>query len=70
MLDGDGADDRRRSTRDGIDAMTASGAAHSGMVAKLAACRRALDGGVTEVAIVAGRGVADFDAAQPARDSS
>jgi acetylglutamate kinase len=43
-----------------MDAMTESGAAYSGMVAKLAACRRALDGGVGEIAIVSGRGVADF----------
>jgi acetylglutamate kinase len=40
--------------------MTASGAAHSGMIAKLAACRRALDAGVAEIAIVSGRGVRDF----------
>ena len=43
-----------------IDRMIASGTAHSGMVAKLAACRVALDGGVTHVAIVAGKGVTDF----------
>lgn len=46
-----------------IDAMTQSGAAHSGMVAKLTACRHALDAGVGAVSIVAGRGVTDFDAA-------
>ena len=40
-----------------------SGTAHSGMVAKLTACRHALDGGVGEVTIVAGRGVQDFDTA-------
>lgn len=57
-----------------IDAMTASGAAHSGMIAKLAACRHALDAGVHSVAIVAGRGAPDFGAAagtrieQPAAD--
>jgi acetylglutamate kinase len=45
---------------DDMDSMIASGAAHSGMVAKLAACRRALDGGVGEIAIVNGRGVLDF----------
>jgi acetylglutamate kinase len=38
-----------------IDALVASGTASAGMVAKLAACRRALDGGVAEVAIVDGR---------------
>ena len=57
---------------DAIDAMMASGTAHSGMVAKLAACRHALDGGVTDVSIVAGRGVCDFDggAAAPRIDRS
>src|SRR3954464_14873830 len=50
-------------TPDDIDRMTASGEAHSGMIAKLAACRRALDAGVHEVAIVSGRHVSDFDAA-------
>jgi acetylglutamate kinase len=43
--------------------LMSSGTAHSGMVAKLTACRQALDGGVGEVSIVAGRGVADFDEA-------
>jgi acetylglutamate kinase len=45
---------------DAIDAMTASGVAHSGMVAKLAACRRAFANGVKNVSIVAGRGTIDF----------
>jgi acetylglutamate kinase len=54
-------------TVDEIDAMIASGTAHSGMVAKLAACRRALAGGVGEVAIVSGRGVQDFAAAPGTR---
>ena len=49
-----------RLTPEEIDRMTTSGTAHSGMIAKLAACRRALDGGVAEVAIVSGRGVRDF----------
>jgi hypothetical protein len=35
-----------RSTREAMDAMIASGTAHSGMIAKLAACRRALEAGV------------------------
>ena len=48
---------------DGIDRMIASGDAHSGMVAKLTACRAALDGGVREVAIVAGRAVDDYNTA-------
>lgn len=50
-------------TGDDVDRLTASGTAHSGMVAKLMACRHALSGGVGQVAIVAGRGVQDFDAA-------
>jgi acetylglutamate kinase len=39
-----------------IDRMAAAGVAHSGMLAKLTACRRALEAGVEDVAIVAGRG--------------
>jgi acetylglutamate kinase len=54
-------------TPEDIDRMTSSGAAHSGMIAKLAACRRALDGGVAEVAIVSGRGVSDFELAEGTR---
>ena len=48
---------------DAVDRMIASGEAHSGMVAKLTACRAAILAGVREVAIVAGRGSGDFDAA-------
>jgi acetylglutamate kinase len=48
-------------TLDAVDAMIASGAAHSGMVAKLMACRGAIAAGVTDVAILAGRGATDFD---------
>lgn len=44
-----------------VSALTASGTAHSGMIAKLGACRRALARGVRDVSIVAGRGVDDFD---------
>ena len=54
-------------TGDDIEALTASGTAHSGMVAKLNACRHALDNGVREVAIVAGRGVNDYDEAAGTR---
>ena len=54
-------------TPSAIEAMTRSGAAHSGMVAKLAACRRALEAGVSEVSIVEGRGVADFERAEGTR---
>jgi acetylglutamate kinase len=50
-----------------IDAMIASGAAHSGMIAKLAACRHALDAGVRDIAIVAGRGVEDYTGAAGTR---
>jgi acetylglutamate kinase len=52
---------------DDIDAMTASGVAHSGMIAKLVACRRAFASGVDDVSIVAGRGVVDFAAAPGTR---
>jgi acetylglutamate kinase len=48
-------------TPEAIDRMTASGAAHSGMIAKLTACRAALDGGVADVSIVCGRSVSDFE---------
>ncbi len=40
---------------DGMDAMIASGAANAGMVAKLNACRAALDAGVGTVRIVDGK---------------
>jgi acetylglutamate kinase len=50
-----------------IDAMTASGVAHSGMIAKLAACRRAFASGVREVSIVAGRGGGDYGTAAGTR---
>ena len=33
------------------------------MIAKLAACRHALEGGVTDISIVSGRGVTDFSTA-------
>ncbi len=48
---------------DAIDTMMASGVAHSGMVAKLAACRLAFKSGVTDISIVAGRGVSDYTSA-------
>jgi acetylglutamate kinase len=54
-------------TVDEIDAMIASGTAHSGMVAKLTACRRALASGVGDVAIVSGRSVQDFAVAPGTR---
>ena len=48
---------------DEIDQMAAAGVAHSGMLAKLTACRRALEAGVEDVAIVAGRGGFGINAA-------
>jgi acetylglutamate kinase len=54
-------------TAEEMDAMISSGTAHSGMVAKLAACRRALEGGVRQIAIVSGRGVTSFADAQGTR---
>nr|AYM55764.1 hypothetical protein [uncultured bacterium] len=45
---------------DEIDRMAASGSAHSGMLAKLNACRRALIAGVGDVAIVSGRATTDI----------
>jgi acetylglutamate kinase len=59
VLDGSGHPIARLGSRQ-IDAMIAAGTAHSGMVAKLTACRRALDGGVGAVAVVAGRGAIDY----------
>jgi acetylglutamate kinase len=50
-----------------VDAMTAKGTAHSGMVAKLAACRFAAGRGVGTVTIVDGRGAADFEVARGTR---
>jgi acetylglutamate kinase len=44
-----------RLTPGGIASLIAEGGASAGMIAKLAACRAALDGGVREVAIVDGR---------------
>jgi acetylglutamate kinase len=52
---------------DEIDAMMASGVAHSGMVAKLGACRLAFASGVTDISIVAGRGVSDYSTVQGTR---
>ncbi len=43
-----------------MDQMIVSGAAHSGMIAKLSACRGALRAGVADVAIVGARGLTDF----------
>lgn len=62
VLDGAGATITGLTERD-VEQLTASGTAHSGMVAKLTACRHARSRGVEEVAIVAGRGVEDFDTA-------
>ena len=62
VLDSGGATIAQLSEAD-VRQLTSSGTAHSGMVAKLNACRHAVSGGVREVAIVAGRGVQDFDSA-------
>jgi acetylglutamate kinase len=62
VLDGSGATIDELTATD-VEQLTASGTAHSGMVAKLTACRHARKGGVGEVAIVTGRGVEDFDTA-------
>ena len=48
---------------DAIDRMTKTGVAHSGMIAKLVACRGAFAGGVSRVSIVSGRGSADYTSA-------
>lgn len=66
VLDSDGRTIQVLTVGD-IDAMTRSGAAHSGMVAKLAACRAALVAGVTDVSIVSGRDVDDFRTASGTR---
>jgi acetylglutamate kinase len=50
-----------------VDAMTAAGTAHSGMVAKLVACRFAAAHGVGHVTIVDGRGTGDYEAARGTR---
>lgn len=55
VLDGEGQT-LARLTDDAMAAMTASGVAHSGMIAKLAACGVALAAGVAHVAVVTGRG--------------
>lgn len=54
-------------TLESVDAMIASGEAHSGMIAKLAACRAAIAGGVPDVTIVSGKGIEDFDTAEGTR---
>jgi acetylglutamate kinase len=62
VLDGTGATIDELTATD-VEQLTASGTAHSGMLAKLTACRHARKGGVDEVAIVTGRGVEDFETA-------
>jgi acetylglutamate kinase len=66
VLDGDGQPIAELSL-ERVDEMIATGEAHSGMVAKLVACRGALARGVAEVAIVSGRGVKDFEEAEGTR---
>ena len=50
-----------------LDAMIASGTAHSGMVAKLSACKAAMTRGVRDVSIVSGLGIGNFDTAEGTR---
>jgi acetylglutamate kinase len=59
VLDGDGSTVSELAV-DAIDRMTRSGVAHSGMIAKLVACRGAFAGGVRRVTIVSGRGTTDY----------
>ena len=66
VLDGSGTTIAGLTEAD-VEELTASGTAHSGMVAKLTACRHARRAGVAEVAIVTGRGVDDFDTAAGTR---
>ena len=66
VLDGGGATIPELTGTD-VEQLTASGTAHSGMVAKLTACRQAVMRGVANVSIVAGRGVEDFDRAAGTR---
>lgn len=66
VLDADGRPLAQLSVAE-MDAMTASGAAHSGMVAKLAACRAAIAGGVPAISIVSGRGVENYRGAPGTR---
>ena len=54
-------------TLEQLEEMIASGVAHSGMVAKLTACRSACARGVQDVSIVSGRDVIDFDNATGTR---
>lgn len=62
VLDGGGATIPELTPAD-VARLTDSGTAHSGMIAKLAACRQARAHGVDDVVIVAGRGIEDFDRA-------
>lgn len=66
VLDEDGVTVSRLSAAQ-IDAMIASGAAHSGMIAKLAACRDAMAAGVARVTIVTGRDAQDYAGAAGTR---
>lgn len=63
VLDGDGKQIPEL-TPHRVDTMISSGEAHSGMVAKLAACRAALARGVSDVSIVSGRDIKDFTEAR------
>jgi acetylglutamate kinase len=53
--------------REGIQTMIEDGSASAGMIAKLRACRDALDAGVHDITIVSGRHPAGFDTAPGTR---
>lgn len=60
----------RELDRAAADQLIASGVASAGMVAKLRACREALDAGVTDVVLVDGREPAAIAAALDSRDAA
>lgn len=66
VLDADGQSIPELAVED-IESMAASGAAHSGMIAKLVACAQALEAGVGHVSIVTGRSNRDFTEAPGTR---
>jgi acetylglutamate kinase len=57
-------------TEDDVEALTAAGAAHSGMIAKLTACLYAASRGVGHVSIVGGRDAMDYSSAHGTRVTS
>jgi acetylglutamate kinase len=61
VLDGDGRTIERLDPAS-IERLVAGGTAHAGMVAKLAACREALEAGVSEIIVLDGRDAANLEA--------